>query len=119
MMSFDESGYILYPRTSQTQQVPAYNFQVSIPGWRSSVPKYPSLPITRSRVVPRRPTDAKTIVAQKGEIWTIFSETDERFNTVRDERIHPHTRHLPRPTLEYHTLPISSEGLGNRHTELE
>jgi len=41
MMSFDENGYILYPRTSQTQQVPAYNFQISIPGWRSSVPKYP------------------------------------------------------------------------------
>jgi hypothetical protein len=39
MMSLDESGYILYPRASQTQQVPAYNFQVSIPGWRSSVPK--------------------------------------------------------------------------------
>ena len=45
-MSFDESGYILYPRTSQTQQVPAYNFQVSIPGWRSSVPKYPNAPST-------------------------------------------------------------------------
>ena len=44
MMSFDESGYILYPRASQTQQVPAYDFQVSIPGWRSSVPKYPSFP---------------------------------------------------------------------------
>ena len=44
MMSFDESGYILYPRASQTQQVPAYNFQVSIPGWRFSVPKYSSLP---------------------------------------------------------------------------
>jgi hypothetical protein len=37
MMSFDESGYILYPRASQTQQVPAYDFQVSIPGWHSSV----------------------------------------------------------------------------------
>ena len=89
-MSFDESGYILYPRTSQTQQVPAYNFQLLIPGWRSSVPKYPSLPNdTQSRVVPRRPTDAKTVVARKEEIRTIFSETDERFNTVRDERIHP------------------------------
>ena len=120
MMSFDESGYILYPRTSQTQQVPAYNFQVSIPGWRSSVPKYPTLPNdTRDRAVPRRPTDAKTIVARKGEIWTIFSETGERFNTVRDERIQPHTRHLPRSALEYHSLPISSEGLGNRHTGLE
>ena len=120
MMSFDESGYILYPRASQTQQVPAYNFQVSIPGWRSSVPKYPSLPNdTRSRGVPRHPTDAKTVVARKGEIWAIFSETDERFNTVRDERIQPHTRHLPRSALEYHSLPISSEGLGNRHTELE
>ena len=43
MMSFDESGYILYPRTSQTQQVPAYNFQASIPGWRSSIPKYPEI----------------------------------------------------------------------------
>jgi hypothetical protein len=119
-MSFDESGYILYPRASQTQQVPAYNFQVSIPGWRSSVPKYPSLPNdTRSRGVPRRPTDAKTVVARKGEICAIFSETDERFNTVRDERIQPHTRHLPRSALEYHTLPISSEVLGNRHTELE
>ena len=120
MMSFDESGYILYPRASQTQQVPAYNFQVSIPGWRSSVPKYPSLPnFTRSRGVPRRPTNAKTVVARKRKIWTIFSETDERFNTVRDQRIHPHTRHLPRSALEYHTLPIYSEGLGNRHTELE
>jgi hypothetical protein len=69
--------------------------------------------------VPRRPTDAKTIVARKGEIWTIFSETGERFNTVRDERIQPHTRHLPRSALEYYTLHISSEGLGNRHTELE
>ncbi len=46
MMSFDESGYILYPRASQTQQVPAYDFQVSIPDWRSSVPKYPSFPKT-------------------------------------------------------------------------
>ena len=53
------------------------------------------------------------------EIWTIFSETDERFNTVRDERTQPHTRHLPRSALEYHALPISSEGLANRHTELE
>jgi hypothetical protein len=120
MMSFDESGYILYPRTSQTQQVPAYNFQVSIPGWRSSVPKYPTLPNdTRDRGVPRRPTDAKSIVARKGEIWTIFSETDERFNTVRDEIIQPHTRHLPRSALEYHSLPISSGGLGNRRTERE
>jgi hypothetical protein len=50
---------------------------------------------------------------------TIFSETDERFNTVRNQRIHPHTRHLSRSALEYHTLPIYSEGLGNRHTELE
>ena len=57
MMSFDESGYILYPRTSQTQQVPAYNFQASIPGWCSSIPKYPE---SRSRIVPQRPTDAKT-----------------------------------------------------------
>ena len=113
MMSFDESGYILYPRASQTQQVPAYNFQVSIPGWRSSVPKYPSLPNdTRSRGVPRRPTDAKIVVARKGEICAIFSETDERFNTVRDERIQPQTRHLPRSALEYHSLPISTEGLG-------
>jgi hypothetical protein len=39
MMSLDESGYILYPRASQTQQVPAYDFQVSIPGWHSSVLK--------------------------------------------------------------------------------
>ena len=114
MMSFDESGYILYPRASQTQQVPAYNFQVSIPGWRSSVPKYPSLPNdTRSRGVPRRPTDAKTVVARKGEICAIFSETGERFNTVRDER------HLRRSALDYHTLSVSSEGLRNRHTELE
>jgi hypothetical protein len=37
MMLLDESGYILYPRASQTQQVPAYDFQVSIPGWHSSV----------------------------------------------------------------------------------
>ena len=54
MMSFDESGYILYPRASQTQQVPAYDFQVSIPDWRSSVPKYPSFPNdTRSQAVCR------------------------------------------------------------------
>ncbi len=53
-MSFDKSGYILYPRASQTQQVPAYDFQISIPGWRSSVPKYPSLPNdTRSQAVCR------------------------------------------------------------------
>ena len=45
----------------------------------------------------------------------ILSETDERFNTVRDEEFQPHTRHPPRSALEY----ISSEGLGNRHTELE
>jgi len=45
MMSFDESGYILYPRASQTQQVPAYDFQVSIPGWCSSV--HPSIPVSR------------------------------------------------------------------------
>jgi hypothetical protein len=64
MMSFDESSYILYPRTSQTQQVPAYNFQASIPGWRSSIPKYPE---SRSRIVPRRPTDAKTYSRSKGE----------------------------------------------------
>jgi hypothetical protein len=52
MMSFDESGYVLYPRASQTQQVPAYDFQVSIPGWHSSV--YPSLPNdTRSQAVCR------------------------------------------------------------------
>lgn len=120
MMSFDESGYILYPRTSQTQQVPAYNFQVSIPGWRSSVPKHPNIPNdTRSRGVPRRSTEAKTVVARNGKIWPIFSETDERFNTVRDVRFQPHTRHLRRSALDYHTLPISSEGLGNRHTELE
>ena len=54
MMSFDESGYILYPRASQAQQVPAYDVQVSIPGWRSSVPKYPSFPnATRSQAVCR------------------------------------------------------------------
>jgi len=54
MMSFDESGYILYPRASQTQQVPAYDFQVSIPGWRSSVLKYPGFPNdTRSQAVCR------------------------------------------------------------------
>ena len=88
MMSFDESGYILYPRTSQTQQVPAYNFQVSIPGWRSSVPKHPNIPNdTRSRGVPRRSTEAKTVVARNGKIWSILSATDEQFNTVRDERI--------------------------------
>ena len=45
----------------------------------------------------------------------ILSETDERFNTVRDEEFQPHTRHPPRSELDY----ISSEGLGNRHTELE
>ena len=119
-MSFDESGYILYPRTSQTQQVPAYNFQVSIPGWRSSVPKHPNIPNdTRSRGVPRHSTEAKTVVARNGKIWPIFSEMHERFNTVRDERIQPHTRHLPRSALEYHSLPISTEGLGSRHTELE
>ena len=83
-MSFDESGYILYPRTSQTQQVPAYNFQVSIPGWRSSVPKHPNIPNdTRSRGVPRRSTEAKTVVARNGTIWPIFSETGERFNRQR------------------------------------
>ena len=113
-MSFDESGYILYPRTSQTQQVPAYNFQVSIPGWRSSVPKHPNIPNdTRSRGVPRRSPEAKTVVARNGTIWPIFSETGERFNTVRDER------HLRRSALDYYTLPISSESLRNRHTELE
>src|ERR1019366_1773685 len=54
MMSFDESGDIIYPRASQTQQVPAYDFQVSIHGWRSSVPKYPSFPNdTRSQAVCR------------------------------------------------------------------
>ena len=51
-MSFDESGYILYPRASQTQQVPAYDFQVSIPGWRPSVPKYPSLVPRENRNCP-------------------------------------------------------------------
>ena len=115
-MSFDESGYILYPCTSQTQQVPAYNFQVSIPGWRSSVPKHPNIPNdTRSRGVPRRSTEAKTVVARNGKIWPIFSEMDERFNTVRDERIQPLRDNLPRSALEYHSLPISTEGLGNRH----
>jgi len=65
------------------------------------------------------PHCAKTIVARKGEIWTIFSEIGERFNTVRDERIQPLRDNLPRSALEYHSLPISTEGLGNRHTELE
>ena len=115
-MSFDESGYILYPCTSQTQQVPAYNFQVSIPGWRSSVPKHPNIPNdTRSRGVPRHSTEAKTVVARNGKIWPIFSEMHERFNTVRDERFQPHTRHLRRSALDYYTLPISSKDLGNRH----
>ena len=45
MMSFDESAYILYPRTSQTQQVPAYNFQVSIP--QAGDLQFPSIPISR------------------------------------------------------------------------
>lgn len=54
MMTFDESGYILYPRASQTQQVPAYDFQVSIPSWRSLAPKYPGLMNdTRSQAVRR------------------------------------------------------------------
>ena len=64
MMSFDESGYILYPRASQTQQVPAYNFQISIHRWRSSVPKYPSLlNHSKSGGVPRRPAGTQGIVA--------------------------------------------------------
>jgi hypothetical protein len=93
-MSFDESGYILYPRASQTQQVPAYDFQVSIPDWRSSVPKYPSLPNdTRSQAVfPQRPAGTKTAVALKGEsrLYLVRGMSDSRppetkeSNRIRD-----------------------------------
>jgi hypothetical protein len=75
--------------------------------------------MTLEVAVSRLPTDAKTVVARKRENWAIFSETGERFNTVRDERIKLPTRHLPSSSLEYYTLPISSKGLGNQHTELE
>ena len=87
MMLFDQTGYILYPRASQAQQVPAYGFQASIPARRSSVPKYPVSRMTLEVAVSRRPTDAKAVVTRKRENWATFSETDERFNTVRDERI--------------------------------
>jgi hypothetical protein len=55
MMSFDESGYILYPRTSQTQQVPAYNFQVSILAFFSSQVSQMTLEVALCRGAPPTP----------------------------------------------------------------
>jgi hypothetical protein len=51
MMSFDESGYILYPRASQTQQVPAYDFQFLFP---AGALQFPSIPVSRMTLEVRR-----------------------------------------------------------------
>lgn len=96
-MSFDESGYILYPRTSQTQQVPAYNVQVSTPRLALFSPKYPFSRMA-FQIAVRRDTPMTLRLSPK--VWLILSETDERFNIVRGERIQPQTRHLPRSALE-------------------
>ena len=42
-MSFDESGYILYPRASQTQQVPVMIFKFLFP---AGALKFPSIPVS-------------------------------------------------------------------------
>jgi hypothetical protein len=84
MMSFDQTGYILYPAPVKRNKFQLMAFKLLSP---PGALQFPSIPASRMTLaVSRRPTDAKAVVARKRENWATFSETDERY-TVTDERI--------------------------------